>query len=39
MYINAYPKETKSGKKILSISFKEKLPKPDAPKDTSGIPF
>lgn len=28
VYLNAYPKETKTGKKILSGTFKEKVAKP-----------
>lgn len=39
MYINAYPKETKGGKKILSITFKEKPVKTETSKDTDQIPF
>lgn len=31
MYVNAYPRVTKTGKQLLSLTFKPKVPK-DAPK-------
>jgi hypothetical protein len=33
MYVNAYPKTLPSGKQILSLTFKPKLPKPEAPRN------
>jgi hypothetical protein len=35
MYVNAYPRVTKTGKHLLSLTFKPKAPKADAPRKTS----
>jgi hypothetical protein len=33
MYVNAYPRTTKTGKQLLSLTFKPKLPKAEAPRN------